>query len=115
MEVFSEEKPWGGFDVIYENEGIKVKILMVSPGKRLSYQSHAHRSERWIVVMGKAEIMIDDEMIIKNKGETVSIEQGQKHRLSNPGKETLKIVEVQLGDYLGEDDIIRYEDDFGRR
>jgi mannose-1-phosphate guanylyltransferase/mannose-6-phosphate isomerase len=109
-----EEKPWGTFEVLHESEEFKVKILTVTPGRRLSYQSHKHRRERWVVVQGKAEIIIDDKVIIKYKGETVNIEKGQKHRLSNPGQDNLKIVEVQIGEYLGEDDIVRFEDDFGR-
>jgi mannose-6-phosphate isomerase-like protein (cupin superfamily) len=101
--------------VILEGDGFKVKILEVLPGKRLSYQSHSKRRERWVVIEGKAEVTIEGESILKRRGDIVEVDIGEKHRLSNPGRKDLKIIEVQLGEYLGEDDIIRYEDDFGRK
>jgi len=109
-----EERPWGSFEVLHEGSGFKVKILEVSEGKRLSYQSHERREERWVIAEGTAEIIIDDKVSRGHPGDVIYIEKGQKHRLSNPGKIPLKIIEVQLGDYLEEDDIIRYTDDFGR-
>ena len=109
-----ENRPWGNFQVIHEEKGLKVKIIEVDPGKRLSLQSHAHRSERWVIIEGTAEIIIDNEKMMKQTGEVVRIEVGQKHRLINPGESTLRLIEVQMGVYLEEDDIVRYEDDFGR-
>jgi len=109
-----EQRPWGSFQVIHSEEEMKVKILEVQPGKRLSYQSHKNRMERWVIVQGEADITIDGKETWHSRGEVIQIEKGQKHRISNPGDNILRIVEVQLGDYLGEDDIIRYEDDYGR-
>lgn len=114
MVAMMEKRPWGGFRVIHSEEGMKVKILEVQPGMRLSYQSHERRMERWVIVQGEADITIDGKETWYSKGEFIQIEKGQKHRVANPGNAVLKIVEVQLGDYLGEDDIVRYEDDFGR-
>lgn len=109
-----EDRPWGSFQVLYEEGGFKVKIITVLPGKRLSYQSHKYRTERWVIISGTAEITIEEKIYKKGKGGIVEINLQQKHRLANSGDEILKIIEVQIGDYLGEDDIIRYEDDFGR-
>ena len=92
----------------------KVKRIEVFPGKRLSYQKHARRSEHWFVIQGTARVTLDDNDIIVKKGESIDIALGSKHRVENPGDELLVFVEVQLGDYLGEDDIVRFEDDFGR-
>lgn len=109
-----ESRPWGSFVVIHEEAGLKIKLLEVLPGMRLSYQSHDHRSERWVVVQGQADITLDDRTSRFSRGDLVGIGMKQKHRVANPGEGILRIVEVQLGDYLGEDDIRRYEDDFGR-
>ncbi|MBN1540291.1 MAG: phosphomannose isomerase type II C-terminal cupin domain [Candidatus Thermoplasmatota archaeon] len=109
-----EDRPWGVFTVLDEEKGFKVKVIEVLPGKRLSYQSHSGRSERWVIVQGEAEVTLDGHEDRYSRGEVVEIGIGQKHRVSNPGATVLKIVEVQLGDYLGEDDIKRYDDDFGR-
>ena len=109
-----DERPWGSFTVLDEGEGFKVKRLEVFAGKRLSYQKHAHRAEHWFIVQGTAKITLDDEEIIKKVGEAVDIKIGTAHRVENPGDELLVFIEVQRGDYLGEDDIVRLEDDFGR-
>ncbi len=109
-----EERTWGNFSVLHEEDHFKVKIIEVFPGKRLSYQSHDHRMERWVVVDGEAEITLDGDIIRKGPGEMMEIGMNRKHRLANTTETLLKIIEVQLGDYLGEDDIKRYEDDFGR-
>lgn len=109
-----DERPWGSFTVLDEGEGYKVKRIEVFAGKRLSYQKHAQRAEHWFVVQGEAKITLDGENVIKRVGEYVDIEIGTAHRVENPGEELLIFIEVQRGDYLGEDDITRLEDDFGR-
>ena len=114
VELDSEERPWGSWQVIDVNDGYKIKRIHVNAGCRLSYQTHAHRSEHWVVVRGVATCVIDGEVVVAHPGESVDVEQGAKHRLSNEGTEELVIVEVQRGDYTGEDDIVRLEDDYGR-
>ena len=114
MVLESEERPWGSWHVIDVNHGYKIKRIHVSPGCRLSYQTHNHRSEHWVVVFGKATCTIDGALIVAGPGESVDVPQGAKHRLANEGPEELVIVEVQHGAYTGEDDIERLEDDYGR-
>jgi mannose-6-phosphate isomerase len=109
-----DERPWGSFTVLDEGEGFKVKRIEVLAEKRLSYQKHARRAEHWFIVSGTARITLDGEEIIKQAGEAIDISIGAAHRVENPGKELLVFIEVQQGDYLGEDDIVRLEDDFGR-
>lgn len=113
-ELESEERPWGSWHVIDVADGYKIKRIHVHPGCRLSYQTHAHRSEHWVVVAGMATCTIDDEKVVARTGESVDVPLGAKHRLANEGAEELVIVEVQRGDYTGEDDIVRLEDDYGR-
>jgi mannose-1-phosphate guanylyltransferase len=107
-------RPWGKFTNLEEASRFKVKTLHVEPGKRLSLQKHLHRSEHWTVVQGTAHIQIDDKDFILTPNESTYIPIGAKHRLSNEGKVPLEIIEVQVGEYLEEDDIIRYADDFLR-
>lgn len=107
-------RPWGGYTSVLNGERFQVKRLFVTPGKRLSLQKHHHRSEHWIVVRGTAEVTIGDRTIPLRENESVYIPQGELHRLANPGKILLELIEVQTGSYLGEDDIIRIEDEFGR-
>lgn len=114
MELESEERPWGSWHVIDVEEGYKIKRIHVKPGCRLSYQTHEKRSEHWVVVAGIATCTIDDEIVVAGPGESVDVAQGAKHRLANEGIEELMIVEVQRGDYTGEDDITRLDDDYGR-
>jgi len=109
-----DERPWGNYTVLDEADGFKVKRIEVLPGKRLSYQKHAQRAEHWFVVAGKARVTLDDEEITVNAGEAIDIAIGAAHRVENPGDETLVFIEVQRGGYLGEDDIVRLQDDFGR-
>ena len=109
-----DERPWGSFTVLDEGDGFKVKRIEVTAGKRLSYQKHARRAEHWFVVSGTAKITLDGEEIIKAAGEAIDIPVGAAHRVENPGEKLLVFIEVQQGDYLGEDDIVRLEDDFGR-
>jgi len=107
-------RPWGWFDTLDEGRGFKVKRIQVNPGASLSLQRHSKRAEHWVVVKGIAEIICEDKKIILNENESTFIPLGSKHQLSNPGNDTLEIIEVQSGSYLGEDDIERLEDNYGR-
>jgi len=109
-----DQRPWGSFTVLDESEQFKVKRIEVKPGSRLSYQKHAHREEHWYVVSGTARVTLDGKDIDLKAGEAVDIPVGTAHRVRNPGEELLVFVEVQRGDYFGEDDIVRLEDDYGR-
>ena len=109
-----DRRPWGTFTVIDEGENFKVKRIEVLPGKRLSYQKHAQRAEHWVVVQGTAKVTLDDREIIVTSGQAIDIGIGSAHRVENPGDELLVFIEVQRGSYLGEDDIVRLQDDFGR-
>ena len=109
-----DRRPWGTFTVLDEGNNFKVKRIEVLPGKRLSYQKHTQRAEHWFVVEGTARVTLDDRDIIVEKGEAIDIPIGSAHRIENPGDEMLVFIEVQRGSYLGEDDIIRLQDDFGR-
>jgi mannose-6-phosphate isomerase len=109
-----DERPWGSFTVLDEGEGYKVKRIEVLPGKRLSYQRHAQRAEHWMVVKGEARVTLDGEEMAIRLGETVDIGIGTAHRVENPGAQTLVFIEIQRGGYLGEDDITRLSDDYGR-
>ncbi|MBY0576167.1 MAG: mannose-1-phosphate guanylyltransferase/mannose-6-phosphate isomerase [Gallionellaceae bacterium] len=108
-------RPWGSYTVLEDDpEGFKLKRIEVSPGARLSLQSHARRSEHWVVVSGTATVTNGDEVVAVHKNQSTYIPIGAKHRLENRGSEPLHIVEIQVGEYLGEDDIQRYEDNYGR-
>ena len=109
-----EERPWGWYEVIDKGSSYKVKSIQVEPDKSLSLQRHMHRSEHWVVVEGTALVQVGDskEFVNVNEGSYVPI--CAIHRLSNPGKIPLRIIEVQCGNYLEEDDIERFDDDFGR-
>ena len=109
-----DRRPWGTFTVLDEGENFKVKRIEVLPGKRLSYQKHAQRAEHWVVVQGTAKVTLDDRDIVVTTGQAIDIAVGSAHRVENPGDELLIFIEVQRGDYLGEDDIVRLQDDFGR-
>ena len=108
------ERPWGWYEVIDKGEKYKVKNIEVKPGLSLSLQMHHHRAEHWVVVEGTALVQLNDVKFVINKNESKYIPVGCKHRLSNMGKIPLRIIEVQSGDYLEEDDIVRFQDDFGR-
>ena len=107
-------RPWGWYDSVDEGERFKVKRIQVKPGASLSLQMHHHRAEHWIVVKGIAEITNGDQVITLRENQSTYIPQGQTHRLANRGTEPLEIIEVQSGSYLGEDDIVRFEDTYGR-
>lgn len=108
------ERPWGSYTVMEEGDEYKVKKIQVKPGKRLSLQSHKHRSEHWVVIAGRAKVQRGEEVVEIATNESTYIPKGVKHRLENPTDSKLEIIEVQNGEYLGEDDIIRYDDDFDR-
>ncbi len=112
--MYSETRPWGAFHVLDEQPGFKVKRISVNPGGRLSLQSHKHRYEHWTVVNGTATVTVDDKVVAFTRGQSVDIPFGSKHRLENLGADLVEIIEVQFGDYLGEDDIIRYDDIYNR-
>lgn len=107
-------RPWGWYEGIDIGERFQVKRIMVKPGEKLSLQMHHHRAEHWVVVSGSAMITIDNETKLRTENESVYIPIGSTHRLENPGKLPLHLIEVQSGSYLGEDDIVRYEDTYGR-
>jgi mannose-1-phosphate guanylyltransferase / mannose-6-phosphate isomerase len=107
-------RPWGWYDSIDSGTRFQVKRIMVKPGASLSLQKHHHRAEHWIVVSGTAEVTNGDQVILLGENQSTYIPLGQVHRLANPGKVPLEIIEVQSGSYLGEDDIVRFEDHYGR-
>ena len=109
-------RPWGNYTVLEEDhEGFKIKRIEVAPGARLSLQSHSHRSEHWVVVSGTATVTNGEDIITVQKNQSTYIPIGTKHRLENRGREPLHIVEIQVGEYLGEDDIQRFDDNYGRK
>lgn len=114
MESSFEIRPWGRFDVLHDAPDCKVKRMTIEAGKRVSYQRHQHREEHWVVVTGTAEVTLDGQVYRREPGETIVIEKMMKHRIANPGPGPLVFIEVQLGTYFGEDDIERFDDDFGR-
>ena len=109
-----DQRPWGSFTVLDEGDNFKVKRIEVQPGKRLSYQKHSQRVEHWVVVQGTAKVTLDDRETILSVGTAIDIGLGVAHRVENPGSDLLVFIEVQRGSYLGEDDIVRLHDDFGR-
>jgi mannose-1-phosphate guanylyltransferase/mannose-6-phosphate isomerase len=108
-------RPWGWYDSIDHGPRFQVKRILVKPGASLSLQMHHHRAEHWIVVSGTAKVTRGDDTFLLAENESTYIPMGQKHRLSNPGKVPLEIIEVQSGGYLGEDDIVRFDDTYGRK
>jgi mannose-6-phosphate isomerase len=109
-----DERPWGSFTVLDEADGYKVKRIEVLPGKRLSYQKHSRRSEHWMVVQGRAKVTLDAHEQLLNAGQTIDIPLQAAHRIENVGTDKLIFIEIQRGSYLGEDDIERLQDDYGR-
>lgn len=114
-EIFPKDhRPWGWFESLALGDYFQVKRICVNPGAALSLQSHNHRSEHWVVVVGTAKVTIDDEVKFMTESQSVYVPLGAKHRMENPGKLPMVLIEVQIGTYLGEDDIIRYEDIYAR-
>ena len=110
----TELRPWGSFTVLDDAAGYKIKRIEVKPGHRLSLQMHHHRSEHWIVVSGTARVICGEKDILLFTNQSTYVPPCTQHRLENPGVIPLVLIEVQNGDYLGEDDIIRYQDDYAR-
>ncbi len=109
-----DERPWGSYEVLEDAPTHKVKQIVVQPGRRLSYQRHAHRAEHWFVVSGVAEVTLNGESHALVAGQAIDIARGSAHRIADTGQDELIFIEVQHGDSFGEDDIERLEDDFGR-
>jgi mannose-1-phosphate guanylyltransferase / mannose-6-phosphate isomerase len=109
-----DHRPWGWFESLALGARFQVKRIHVNPGAALSLQSHHHRAEHWIVVQGTARVTVDGTSRLMTENESVFIPLGATHRLENPGKVPMVLIEVQTGAYLGEDDIVRYEDGYGR-
>ena len=107
-------RPWGSYQRIDAGDGFQVKHIVVKPGGRLSLQTHKHRTEHWVVVQGTAQVTCDDKVFLLHENQSTFIPLGAKHRLENPGELPLRLIEVQSGSYLGEDDIVRYDDAYGR-
>jgi mannose-1-phosphate guanylyltransferase len=107
-------RPWGTYTVLEEGERFKIKRIEVRPGARLSLQAHHHRSEHWVVVSGTAKVVNGDQEILLTTNQSTYVPCGHRHRLENPGVMRLIMIEVQSGDYLGEDDIVRFDDVYGR-
>ena len=112
--LITESRPWGSFTILDVGEGYKVKRISVNSGHKLSLQYHHHRSEHWTVVQGEATVNLGDEIKMVKTNESVYIPMKEKHSLANEGEQLLQLIEVQVGDYLGEDDIVRLEDRYGR-
>jgi mannose-6-phosphate isomerase-like protein (cupin superfamily) len=108
------DRPWGYYLVLHEDAGYKVKQFVVRPGSRMSLQRHRCRAEHWQVVRGEAKVALGEEILRLLPGESVDIPMGTLHRVESVGKENLVVIEVQMGEYVGEDDIERLEDDYGR-
>ena len=109
-----EERPWGYYENIFDTKGYKVKHICVYPKKRLSLQTHEHRSEHWVITMGTGIVQVGGDTLTLTENQHVYIPKKTLHRIENPGDSNLYFTETQIGDYLGEDDIKRYQDDFGR-
>ena len=112
---YKEERPWGTFENLLDTDYCKVKEIVIKKGSRLSYQYHHKRSEHWVVVQGEAVATLNGVEITYKVGEIVNVPVGTKHRVENRSDEDLKLIEVQVGTYFGEDDIVRLEDDYGRK
>lgn len=110
----TELRPWGSFTILEEGHGYKIKRIEVKPGHRLSLQMHHHRSEHWIVVSGTAKVICGEKELVLSSNQSTYVPQCTQHRLENPGVINLVLIEVQNGEYLGEDDIIRFQDDYAR-
>jgi mannose-6-phosphate isomerase-like protein (cupin superfamily) len=109
-----DRRPWGFYEIISDKDNHKVKRITVNPGKRLSLQSHKRRSEHWIIVSGMGIVTLNNNNYELREGGSIDIMKGAAHRIANPGDSPLIFIEIQMGDYFGEDDIVRLEDDFGR-
>jgi len=114
MKMNDDSRPWGFFEILGESGDHKVKRITLHPGQRLSLQKHSLRDEHWVVVSGEGVVTRDSQEMALGPGGSVDIPRGAAHRIRNPGTEPLVFIEVQRGEYFGEDDIVRMEDDYGR-
>ncbi|MCK4944322.1 MAG: phosphomannose isomerase type II C-terminal cupin domain [Candidatus Aminicenantes bacterium] len=114
MITYKEKRPWGWFEILHEESGLKIKRIMVEPGKRLSLQSHEKRSENWTIIKGRAIVTLDDREHNLSINQMIFIPRRARHRIENSGSSEMIFVEIQTGTYLGEDDLVRYQDDFNR-
>ena len=114
LELTHEERPWGSFTTLQDMSTHKVKEIVVKPGQRLSYQSHQKRAEHWFIVQGLGVVTLNGQDQEVGPGDTVDVSIGMKHRIANKGERDIIFIEVQTGTYFGEDDIERFEDDYGR-
>lgn len=114
MTAERDVRPWGSYEVLADEPDFKVKTIVVRPGKRLSYQQHERRSEHWFVISGQGQLTLDGDVSPVSPGTAADIPRGAAHRIENTGSVDLVFVEVQRGEYFGEDDILRIDDDFGR-
>ena len=112
--LYTEQRPWGFFTILEEGENFKVKKIVVKPEQRLSLQLHKHRKEQWVIVQGQARVTCGDKIHDLTAGEHIQIPKHSVHRVENTSSDDVVIIEVQIGDYLGEDDIVRLEDDYSR-
>ena len=112
--ILTEYRPWGKYEVLLDNEDVKVKRITVNPNSRLSYQYHEKRREQWIIISGSLTIVLDGEKVFRGPGESIHIPLGAKHRAWNETNDPVVFIETQTGTYFGEDDIIRVEDDYKR-
>ena len=110
----SDQRPWGSYRILHAEPGTQVKRIEIKPGLRFSLQKHAKRSEKWVVVSGQGTVTVGDRQMPVAVGTMIDVPVGEVHRMHNTGREPLVFIEVQLGSYLGEDDIVRLSDDFGR-
>jgi mannose-6-phosphate isomerase-like protein (cupin superfamily) len=111
---YKEQRPWGEFENLLDSKLCKVKVITIKPGQAPSYQYHFKRSEVWTLVQGEGELKLDDNIIKIKKWDTINIPLQAKHQIKNTGTEDLIFIEIQLGEYFGEDDIVRLEDNYGR-
>ncbi|MEN9895802.1 MAG: hypothetical protein RIR97_1654 [Pseudomonadota bacterium] len=107
----TEYRPWGGFTTLINGDRYKVRRIFLHPGQRISLQKHIHRSENWTILSGTAEVTIGETRMHLSENQSATIAIGEMHRISNPGKLVLEFIEVQTGSYLGDDDIVRFEDE----
>lgn len=114
MQQLTEFRPWGSYTILDESDSHKTKRIEVNPGQRLSYQSHQKRTELWLVIEGTAVVTLEDVEYELGYGQKIDIAVGQKHRVENRSDSVMKFIEIQTGTYFGEDDIVRYQDDYSR-
>jgi mannose-6-phosphate isomerase len=112
--AMKSHRPWGSYTVLDDQDTYKIKRIEVLPGKRLSYQKHKKRAEHWVIVGGQAQVTLNGKEVDLSTGQSIDISRGAAHRIANPGTDLLTFIEIQRGNYFGEDDIVRLEDDYGR-